>query len=140
MLVSLTTHILYPYICSKRQYINFPQSLSVFSLTLTSKQSPSVYLDLWTFSSYIMSFCCWVGGSNRLVGSLTLSSKKLPKKRGRSYLNLLIAPNYIHIVDFTLFNISFVFLWNIIFLLSFSFSTSSNLFMEKKIHNRKRLL
>lgn len=34
---------------------------------------------------------------------------------------------YVHVIDFTLFNISFVFFWNIIFFLSFSFSTGSNL-------------
>lgn len=35
--------------------------------------------------------------------------------------------DYVHVIDFTLFNISFVFLWDVIFFLSFSFSAGSNL-------------
>lgn len=69
--------------------------------------------------------------NEELCGSLAFQ-RKPQRKEEKRYLKLLKALNYIHIIDFTLFNISFIFLWDVILLLSFSFSTSSNLVIEKK--------
>lgn len=69
--------------------------------------------------------------NEELCGSLAFQ-RKPQRKEEKMYLNLLKALNYIHIINFTLFNISFIFLWDVILLLSFSFSTSSNLVIEKK--------
>lgn len=82
LLVSLTTHI-----CFKRQYINFPQSESVLSVTLTGKQPLSVYLDLWTFSSYFMPLCCWVEGSEQPTGwEFGPFIKEAPKEKRKKLL------------------------------------------------------
>lgn len=108
--------------------------LSLFlTATVTDKQAPCLDFDCKP-SQFIL--CPYPGEeeekvNEELCGSLAFQ-RKPQRKEEKRYLKLLKALNYIHIIDFTLFNISFIFLWDVILLLSFSFSTSSNLVIEKK--------